>query len=251
MNFEELHQQENPLLICNVWDVTSAQMAERLQFQALATSSSAMAAILGYRDGEEMEFAELAYLVKRIAANIQTPLSVDLEGGYARDAASIALHIQQLHDLGVVGVNLEDSVVGESRTQLPAESFARTVEEVKETLVRKGMDVFLNVRTDAFILGKEDAVEDSGKRIKLYEAAGADGIFIPYISQEDDMSRMLSLTNLPINVLNKPNLPSLDRLGKLGIKRVSMGNGFFDAIYRQGEQLMERALSEGNLAMLF
>ena len=62
MTFKELHQQETPLLICNVWDVASAKTAEKLGFKAIGTSSAAIATLLGYDDGENMSFEELYYV---------------------------------------------------------------------------------------------------------------------------------------------------------------------------------------------
>ena len=41
MTFKALHQQQAPLIICNVWDVPSAQLGEKLGYQALGTSSAA------------------------------------------------------------------------------------------------------------------------------------------------------------------------------------------------------------------
>ena len=52
MEFKNLHNQEKPLLIGNVWDVPSTELAEKLNFQAIGTSSSAIASILGSNDGE-------------------------------------------------------------------------------------------------------------------------------------------------------------------------------------------------------
>jgi len=63
MNFKNLHHQDAPLLICNVWDVASAKAAEQLNFDVIGTSSGAIAAMLGYTDGEEMNFAELDFKV--------------------------------------------------------------------------------------------------------------------------------------------------------------------------------------------
>lgn len=108
MNFQQLHEQDTPLLICNVWDVASVISAERHGFQAIGTSSAAIAAVLGYPDGEGVSFAELTYIIKRILANTNLPLSVDLEAGYGRDSAEIANNIIQLANLGVVGINLEE-----------------------------------------------------------------------------------------------------------------------------------------------
>lgn len=123
MEFNNLHSQDKPLLIGNVWDVPSAKMAEELNFKAIATSSSAIAALLGYNDGEEMKFSELEYLVKRIALNTNLPLSVDLESGYSRDPKQIVNHIKRLSQVGVVGINIEDSVVNQKRVLLDANDF--------------------------------------------------------------------------------------------------------------------------------
>ena len=62
MNFSALDHQNSPILLCNVWDVMSAKVAQKLNFSVIGTSSSAMAAMLGYRDGEEITFQELEFL---------------------------------------------------------------------------------------------------------------------------------------------------------------------------------------------
>ncbi|MGC4128346.1 MAG: isocitrate lyase/phosphoenolpyruvate mutase family protein [Bergeyella sp.] len=43
MKFKNLHNQKKPLLIANVWDVQSVKIAEELNFQAIGTSSAAIA----------------------------------------------------------------------------------------------------------------------------------------------------------------------------------------------------------------
>lgn len=126
MNFRELHNQSHPLIIGNVWDAPSTRAAEKLNFQAIGTSSSAISNLLGYDDGEQMDFLELEYIVKRITSATKLPLSVDLESGYSRDPEVIAHHIQRMSKLGIVGINLEDSVVAQKRTLLNAKDFAST-----------------------------------------------------------------------------------------------------------------------------
>jgi 2-methylisocitrate lyase-like PEP mutase family enzyme len=114
--FLQLHHNETPLLIGNVWDVVSAKAFERGGFKAIATSSAAIAHTWGYEDGEKMPFDLLLKVVERIINNINVPLSVDIEGGYSRDISKIFQNIEKLHELGVVGINIEDSVKGESHT---------------------------------------------------------------------------------------------------------------------------------------
>ena len=123
--FKSLHQQETPLLICNVWDAASAKTAESIGFSAIGTSSAAIAKMLGYNDGEEIPFEELLYLVKRIAKASSLPLTIDIEAGYSDDPVVTAQHIKSLAGVGVVGINIEDSKVEESRCIKDAEQGAK------------------------------------------------------------------------------------------------------------------------------
>ncbi|MEK6482471.1 isocitrate lyase/phosphoenolpyruvate mutase family protein [Catalinimonas sp. 4WD22] len=229
MTFQELHRQAQPLLICNVWDVASAKVAEDLGFQALGTSSAAIAATMGYQDGEAMSFDELCFILKRIAKNTSLPLSVDLEAGYARDTPTIVSHIRQLTGLGVAGINLEDSRVVAERTLLEAEPFAYLIEQIKNQC----QDRFLNIRTDTYLLGHPQALEETKRRIRLYENAGADAIFVPGLVKEDEISEIVSATPLPLNLMCLPGLPGFRVLGHLGVRRISMGDFAFKNMYAQ------------------
>ena len=81
--FYQLHQQTTPLVIANAWNVKAAQLIEKTGFDAIATSSGAIAGSLGYDDGEKIPFNELLYIVQRIKACTTIPLSVDFEKGYS------------------------------------------------------------------------------------------------------------------------------------------------------------------------
>ena len=54
--FSQLHYSDTPLLIGNVWDVTSAKLMEENGIKAIATSSAAVANSMGYEDGQYMPF---------------------------------------------------------------------------------------------------------------------------------------------------------------------------------------------------
>lgn len=251
MQFKNLHYQDKPLLIANVWDVPSAKTAEKLNFQALGTSSSAIASLLGYKDGEEMKFSELEYFIKRISLSTNLPLSVDLEAGYSRDPKQIANHIKRLSALGVVGINIEDSVVKNKRVLLEASDFAKTLRKVKQHLINENVEIFINVRTDTFILLQQNIIEETVNRILLYQDAGADGIFTPCIKNEDDIKTIVNSTNLPINVMCITNLPNFETLAELGVKRISMGNFLFDKMYNKFEETFQTVLTEGSFKPIF
>jgi 2-methylisocitrate lyase-like PEP mutase family enzyme len=99
--FKELHDQPQPLLIGNVWNVPSAKKMEDLGFKAIGTSSYAIAETLGYADGEEMSFEEYLLIIKRIAASVSVPFSVDLEWGYGKTTTEIVANIKELNKIGV------------------------------------------------------------------------------------------------------------------------------------------------------
>ena len=251
MEFKNLHNQDKPLLIANVWDVPSAKIAEELNFQAIGTSSSAIASLLGYQDGEELTFQELEYIVKRIASNTKLPLSVDLESGYSRNPKEISIHIKKLADFGVVGINIEDSIVAKGRILLHPEEFAQVLSEIVENLQKENIDIFINVRTDTFLLNAPNAIEETKKRIKLYEKAGANGIFVPCIEKISDIKEIVNSTNLPINVMCMPELPDFEILNELGVKRISMGNFIFDNMYSQFKATNEEILTQQSFKSIF
>ena len=252
MRFKNLHNQEKSLLIGNVWDVPSTKIAEKLNFQAIGTSSAAIATLLGYNDGEEMEFSEMEYFIKQIALNTNLPLSVDLESGYSRNPIHIITHIKRLAELGVAGINIEDSVViNEKRILLDSCDFAKTLIEIKQDLKKENIDIFLNVRTDTFILLQENVIEETTKRIQLYQSAGANGIFTPCIERENDIKTIVDSTNLPINVMCMPGLPDFETLTGLGVKRISMGNFLFDKMYGKFEETVQTVLNQNSFKSIF
>jgi 2-methylisocitrate lyase-like PEP mutase family enzyme len=210
----------------------SAQIAEKLGFQAIGTSSAAMSNMLGHEDGEHMSFDELCFLMIRIKASSALPMTVDIESGYSRHAHEIAEHIEELAILGAVGVNIEDSIVNGMRTLIEANSFAQKLTEVTTRLKDKGVDVFVNVRTDAYLTAAGNPAAVSLERANLYQQAGADGIFVPGIEKPEEIALLVDGCALPINVMCMPGLPDFAHLKALGVKRISMGNFLFENMYQ-------------------
>lgn len=228
MKFKQLHHNNTPLLICNVWDANSAKIAQKSNFKALGTSSAAIAQMLGYEDGEQMSFDELLYIVKRILASTTLPLTVDIESGYSRDPLVTAGFIKTLSELGVVGINIEDSLVNKTRKLINIDVFADYLNAVTEQLAKDNVDIFINVRTDTFILGADNVLEQTIERIKRYETANIDGVFVPCITNESDITAVVNSTELAVNVMCMPELPNFEALKELKVNRISMGNFLFD-----------------------
>jgi 2-methylisocitrate lyase-like PEP mutase family enzyme len=250
--FKSLHHGPKPLLIGNVWNAQSAKVFEKLKFDAIATSSAAVAETLGYADGEEMSFDEYRFVVNRISKSTTLPLSVDLEGGYGKDADDIVENIRTLSASGVVGINIEDSVMeNKKRSIADKDQFAEKLRHICQKLAPTKTEMFINVRTDAFLLGLPDPVNEAIARARAYQATGVHGLFFPCITKPEDIKAVVAACTLPVSVMCMPGLPDFATLGHAGVKRISMGNFLNLNLYRNLENQVHTVLANGNFNSVF
>src|SRR6267154_942733 len=142
--FHSLHEQNDILILANVWDAGSAKVIEDAGAKAIATSSAGVAWALGYPDGDILPPKMLADLTARITDAITVPLSVDIEGGYSKNPQKVAENLKAIIDAGAVGINIED------REGAP-ELLAKEMEKARQAAERSGVDVFINARTDVYL----------------------------------------------------------------------------------------------------
>jgi len=249
--FSQLHKNPDPLLLGNIWDVNSAKIFEAAGYKAIGFSSQAISNTFGYDDGENLPFDLLLQVARRVTQVVNVPFSVDMEGGFSRTVTGITDNISKLHDAGVVGINLEDTIPGASRQFRPVDEFKEILSAVTNHISRNNLDIFVNVRTDAFLLGMDNPLTETITRIEAYSNAGADGIFVPCITTPADIKAVTSATVLPINVMCMPNLPDFGELKQLGVKRISMGPFLFNKVYQAASQLAETVVGKGNFTSLF
>lgn len=244
--FSQLHQNPTPLILGNIWDVRSAQIFEANGYQAIGVSSQALSNAMGYQDGENLPFGVLLQLAKRVVEVVNIPFSVDMEGGYSRTIEGIIANIDKLHDAGVVGINLEDTIAGDSRYLKPVDEFQKTLSAVANHISRNNLKLFLNIRTDGFLLGLPSALSETLIRVENYENAGASGVFVPCITYSNDIEAVVKATRLPVNVMCMPALPDFEALASLGVKRVSMGPFLFNKAYDNVSRLAAAVISDKN-----
>jgi 2-methylisocitrate lyase-like PEP mutase family enzyme len=250
--FKDMHNQNEPFLLSNVWNAQSAKNSERLGFKSVGTSSAAIAHSLGYEDGENMPFNDYLFIIENIMKSITIPLSVDIESGYGKDEETIISNISKLASLGVVGINIEDSIVKDNVRILENEIvFSEKLNIISNYIKANNIEMFLNVRTDTFLLNRENAMSETLKRIKLYEQFNIDGIFLPCITNQNDIKKIVENTILPINVMCMPELPNFDILKSVGVKRISMGNFINDYIYNNMSQILEKIIDEKSFNSIF
>jgi 2-methylisocitrate lyase-like PEP mutase family enzyme len=211
----------NTFILPNAWDVASARIFEEEKFPAVGTTSAGIAFSLGYRDGQRIPAKEMLTAVGRIANALQAPVSADIESGY-RDPVAVA---RQVWETGAVGVNLEDVVSDDGDPCLARlEQQVEMIQQVK----RAAPKLFLNARTDVYLIGIGDeptrfavAVE----RLNAYRAAGADCLFAPGLKDKEVIGKLVSAIDGPLNILAGPGSPALPEMKTLGVKRISVGSG--------------------------
>jgi 2-methylisocitrate lyase-like PEP mutase family enzyme len=217
--FRALHAQDRVLVIPNIWDAASAAVFKNAGAQALATTSCGLAWSCGYPDGDVLPQDNLLFAVRAICRVTRgTPVSVDFESGYSSDPRAVADAVVKLRELGAVGINLED---GADPPQLTVEKIAA----IKRAVANHG-DIFINARTDVYLrelAAGDDAIRETIERGKRYKNAGADGFFVPALTDNGAIKQITSSVPLPLNVLVWPGLGPLDTLYELGVRRLSAG----------------------------
>jgi len=223
--FAELHVKGAPLLLYNAWDAGSAKSILDAGAKAIATSSWSVAAAQGYGDGEAIPIELAEQIVGRIAATVDIPVTVDFEGGYSEDDGELAANISRLLDLGVIGINFEDRIVKGSGLY-SVDRQARRIAAIRKAAEQKGIDLFINARTDVFFEHGEDAAQAVGEaldRAKAYAAVGASGFFVPGLVDDALIGQICESVSLPVNVMVMDGVPSNARLSELGVARISYG----------------------------
>jgi 2-methylisocitrate lyase-like PEP mutase family enzyme len=213
-----LHQDQELLLVVNVWDVITARVVADIPgTKALATASHSIAAAHGYPDGEQIPRDLMIEAVGRIAAAVDLPVSADLEAGYGDPGETISRAI----DVGIVGANLEDQLK-------PLPDAVRAVEAAIAAGEKAGVPFVLNARTDAFLRAADKdpaaVLADAIERGRAYLDAGAATFFCPGKLDEPTVTALVeALGRQKVNLIGVPGSLSLADVQRLGVARVSYG----------------------------
>ena len=225
-----LHRPGDPLLLPNAWDAASARAVEAAGFPAVATSSSAVSASLGYDDGEDTPAAEMLAAVTRIAAAVSVPVTADLERGYGLSPVEF---VERVAETGVVGCNLEDSVPG-VKTVVDVSAQADFLAAVREAATAAGFDLVINARVDTYLRRRDaepaEILAEATARARAYLLAGADCAYPIGAADPEHLAAICAEAGGPVNALYTPRSPDPAALAGLGIARISMGGGLFHLV---------------------
>jgi 2-methylisocitrate lyase-like PEP mutase family enzyme len=246
--FHSLHVRGRPLVLFNIWDAGSAAAVGRAGAKALATGSWSVAQANGYEDGEHMPLDLAIENLARIARATDLPVSIDLESGYARNAEDVSRTIERSIEAGAVGCNLEDSEPATGALRATAEQVER-IKFARKAAEAKQLPFFVNLRCDVFFAPSAAPVTDDERvaevleRASAYHAAGADGLFVPGLTNVSMIARVAAAAPLPLNVMVSDETPSLRELASLGVARVSHGPRPFASMMKKLEQEARQAIA--------
>ena len=226
--FRALHIKGDPLVLYNIWDAGGAKALAEAGAKAVATGSWSMAAAHGFEDGEGIPLDLVVQIVERIAATTDLPVTVDFEGGYAVAPDRVAENVRRVIQAGAVGINFEDQIVRGEGLYAVQDQIER-IKAVRQAANEEGVDLFINARTDLF-LGTDPSthamrVGDAIAREAAYKDAGADGFFIPGLTDHALIQKIVDAVSLPVNVMMMGELTSIASVADLGVSRVSYGPG--------------------------
>lgn len=238
--FLAMHQRGAGFILPNAWDGGSARMLEQAGFPVIATTSAGIAFSRGLPDAG-MSGPDMLEAIGRIVEVVECPVTADLESGYGDVAGTFTDAVA----LGVVGANLEDA--GPDGLFDLEDAVERVV--VARASAPKGTFV-LNARTDPYMVKHPDAFAEAVRRAHHYLDAGADCIFVPGVSDAEEIRRLVAEIGAPVNVVAGLTDPVIDAatLRAAGVARISVGGTLTRAVLSQVDAWGREMLEHGTFS---
>jgi 2-methylisocitrate lyase-like PEP mutase family enzyme len=256
--FLALHSGPLPLLLPNPWDEGSARLLAWLGFEALATTSSGMAATRGRLDGSVDRDEVMAHAAAIVAAS-DVPVSADLENGFGDDPDTTAETVGLALAAGLAGCSIEDFT---GRAEDPIYDLALASERItaaSEVAHAGPVRLVLTGRAENYLHGNPD-LSSTIARLQAYQEAGADVLYAPGLTDLDDIRQVVAAVDRPVNFLARPGGPTVAELAGVGVARISVGGSLcfaaFGAVVEAAKEFkeqgtygfMERAAEGGRAA---
>ena len=244
--FNTLHIKRSPVILFNIWDAGSARAIEQVGAKAIATGSWSVAAAQGFDDGEKIPIDLVFANLERIASGVAVPVTLDFEGGYATNIATLKENIRNLFAAGGIGLNFEDRIVGGDGLHSIEDQSTR-IEAIRDAAETAGVPLFINARTDVFLQTypaphDENQLQQALKRAEAYAKAGASGLFAPGLRDPDLIRKLCDDSPLPVNILVLPDTPPTKTMAELGVARISYGASPYRLMMAALKEAGEKAL---------
>jgi 2-methylisocitrate lyase-like PEP mutase family enzyme len=221
--FRALHRKGDPFVLANAWDEGSARVLKALGAQAIGTSSAAHAFTLGRPDGGHVSRDEALAHAGRLAAATGLPVSGDFENGFGDAPEAVAQTVRMAAEAGLAGMSVEDTALP-GQAPYPVDLAVARIRAAAEAARALPRDFVLVARADGVMTGAYD-LEEALARVRAFDAAGADCLYVPLPGTADDLARVVAATDKPVNALAVGPLAALTRedFARMGVARISLG----------------------------
>ena len=230
-----LHVPGLPIVVPNAWDAASAQIIERAGFLAVATSSNAVAACLGWDDGEAAPVQSMLTAASQIARAVAVPVTIDFERGYGLAPEEL---VERFELTDAVGLNLEDSDPN-TGDMIGIDEQIDFLRHIRATAQSIGVDLVINARTDSFLRrvgSPEEQLSASIDRGNRYLDAGADCVYPLGVGEPAVIEALAEAIEGPINIARGVEGPlTVADLAALGVARVTFGPSLQRTVYASFE----------------
>ena len=246
--FAALHAREGGFIMPNAWDGTSALLLKAAGFEALGTSSAAVASALGLLDGSHALSREEHLANATVLGSLtDLPINGDFEDGYGATPDDVAATVEVAIATGLAGIGIEDTSGDPAH---PIRDFDDAVARVRAAAqVAKGR-IVLTGRTDNFIQGRPD-LDDTIKRLVAFAEVGADVLYAPYPPDMDAVRAIVkAVAPKPVNIVvgTMSGVVPWRELQQAGVKRLSMGASLYTRVMADLKKAAAQ-LAEGDLAV--
>ena len=251
--FRVRHNDGPIIVLPNAFDPGSARLFARHDPVAVGTSSGGLAWAAGYPDGEQISREEMLEAIARIVRAVDVGVSADIEAGYGDRPEDAAATAAGVIDSGAIGLNLEDAGNRNgprAGALLEPEHAAAKVAAVREVADREDIELVINARTDVFLLGAgeddDERIAMAAERANAYLDAGADCVFVPGATTRETIKALVDSVRGPLNIYALPGVPDVPELGRLGVARLSVGGGPYQACLALLDEIADSLLLQGS-----
>ena len=242
-----LHHNGKLLVLPNIWDPLGAILLESLGYAAVATASASIAFSNGYPDGEKIPFKELLHILRKIINSVTIPVTAEIESGYATNNAELKENIKMLLDIGIAGINFEDTNK-DDKTIISIEAQCEKLSLIRNTASEMGVPLFINARTDVYLkandLSDEEKLSETIRKGKAYKNSGADCFYPISLKKKEQIEIIIKEVGLPVNVLLLPGILDFETLKIIGVARLSLGPGFLKTSINAMKNIAEKLLHD-------
>lgn len=246
--FRALHEAERGFVMPNPWDIGSAVILKKQGYKSLGTTSAGFAFSMGRADGAVSFEQVLDHLVVMSGAT-DLPVSADMEDFFADTPEQVRRNVILAAASGIVGASIQDSTGNPASPLLDPIQAQERVYAAVEAKKSLGFEFMLTARAECFTQPNA-SLDDAIKRLKLYEEAGADVLFAPWIKTEHEVKEILAAVNRPLSVMMgfAGTELSVEVLLDLGVKRISTGGSLARAAYSALLSASSEIQDEGTFA---